>query len=91
MTYIQAHWSTIALLIVNGFYFVLSGVAQSLDAPTAQSTPGYRFWFKMVNYLAINPKRANGLAAIEQSPNFIPAAEAYHQAKLKETKNGPTN
>ena len=84
MTYIQAHWSTIALLIVNGFYFVLSGVAQSLDAPTAQSTPGYRFWFKMVNYLAINPKRAQNNANVESSPNFLAAAEIYHQQKLKE-------
>jgi len=84
MTFIQVHWGTIAVVAVNGFYFVLSGVAQSLDAPTAQSTPGYRFWFKMVNYLAINPKRANGLAAVEQSPNFLAAAEAYHQAKLKQ-------
>lgn len=82
--YISAHWGVIVLVTANGFYFILSGVAQSLDAPTDTSTPSYRFWFRFVNYCAINWKRAQNLAHIEDSPNFIAAAEAYHQKKLAE-------
>lgn len=84
MNYISAHWGTIILGTWTGFNFVMNGIAQSLDAPTAQDTPNYRFWFKFINYCALNTKRANGLAKIEDSPNFVPAAEAYMKQRLTE-------
>ena len=89
MSWIQEHWYTIGITAWAVLQFLMNGIANSLDAPTAQDTPQYRFWFKFVNYCALNAGRAKNNAAIEQSPNFIPAAEAYMQKKLAE--NGRTN
>jgi hypothetical protein len=80
--YINQHWLTILLGFWTAFNFLMNGISQSLDAPTAQDTPKYRFWFKLINYAALNSKRATNNSAIEDSPNFIPAAEAYMQKKL---------
>lgn len=80
--FIQTHWLTITLAVWTAFNFIMNGISQSLDAPTAQDTPNYRFWFKFVNYCALNSSRAKNGARIEDSPNFIPAAEAYMQKKL---------
>lgn len=85
---IHVSWLTIVLGAWTAFNFIANGVSSSLDAPTAQSTPKYRFWFKFINYVALNAGRAKNLSAIEQSPNFIPAAEAYYQRKLAETNGG---
>jgi len=76
-------WDEVVLGGYTVLNFAVNGVAQSLDAPTAQSTPQYRFWFRLVNYVALNSKRANS-TTIEQSPNFVPAAEAYMQQRLKD-------
>jgi hypothetical protein len=88
LNYLHANWLTIVLGAWTFFNFVMNGIAQSLDAPTAQDTAEYRFWFKFVNYCALNSSRAKNNAAIEQSPNFIPAAEAYMQKKLAESGKG---
>lgn len=85
--WLQTNWYTALLTAWTVINFVMNGVAQSLEAPTAQSSAQYKFWFKMVNYFALNLKRGNG-TTIENSPNFIPAAEQYMQKRL--TENGIT-
>lgn len=45
----------------------------AFPAPTANSGQFYRFLFTFVNLLAFNIHRATN-PAIEQSPNFLPAA-----------------
>lgn len=48
----------------------------SLDAPTAKSSPYYRFLFKFSNALAFNFQRARS-TSIENSPNFEAAVKKY--------------
>ena len=85
---VQAHWGVVALGAYTTGNFLLSAIANSLPAPTAQSSVNYTFWFRMVNYSALNWNRAKNIARIEDSPNFIPAAEAYYQKKLAENGKG---
>lgn len=89
--YIHQNWVTILLATWTGLNFVMNGIASSLPAPTAQDSKEYTFWFKFVNYCALNSKRASGNAAIEQSPNFIPAAEAYMKKKLEDQQANKGN
>ena len=89
MTWIEAHWVQILAALSTSYTVVVevfSRVSAALPAPTAGSTSRYIFWFQFTNNLARNPERAKNLSAIEQSPNFIPAAEAYMQKKLAEGK-----
>jgi len=53
---------------------VWSSLISSLDAPTATSSPSYRFWFKFLNALAANFARAKS-TAVENSPNFQAAVD----------------
>lgn len=41
----------------------------ALPAPTATSSPKYKFWFKFLNLFAANLERAKG-PKVEESPNF---------------------
>lgn len=81
---IRDHWGVIVLAVFGTFKSTVALVANSLPAPTATSTPEYIFWFKLVNNASFNFNRAKNLARIQDSPNFIPAAEAYMQQKLRE-------
>jgi hypothetical protein len=74
-------------ILLHGFRYIMSGISDSLDMPGADSTPQYRFWFRMANWAAGNKKRAQ-IPRIEDSPNFIPAAEAYMKQKLSGTSTG---
>jgi hypothetical protein len=50
--------------------FGISAFVNALDAPTKDSGPFYRFFFKFVTgIMAQNPKRALG-TVVETSPNF---------------------
>jgi hypothetical protein len=87
-TFIQTHWVQILAALSTSYAAIVelfSRISAALPAPTAQSTPRYIFWFQFANNLARNPERAKNLARIEDSPNFIPAAEAYYQKKLAES------
>lgn len=76
----------IQLIENHPVYSVLIGkaiwgaIVDAFPAPTADSSPQYRFAFSFVNALAFNFARAKG-ATIESSPNFIPAAEKYMAQK----------
>jgi hypothetical protein len=48
---------------------IWSSLISSLDAPTANSSPFYRFAFKFLNAMAANFARARS-TAVESSPNF---------------------
>lgn len=61
--------TTIGLALWNAY-------VGSLDAPTKESGPGYVFLFRFSNALAMNFHRAAG-TSIENSPNFVAAAENY--------------
>lgn len=78
---------SIAVTITNGAQYVVSVLVGALEAPTAQSTPGYRYWFKVANQLAGNWKRANS-TAIEASPNFEAAVNIALQ-KIADGKKTP--
>lgn len=83
MSWLLQHWYSEIVTAWTVFNFIMNGIAQSLDAPTAQSTSRDRFWFKFVNYCALNSKRGkNGAPRVEDSPNFQAAAEAYMQNKI---------
>ncbi len=53
---------------------IWSSLISSLDAPTATSSPTYRFAFKFLNALAANFARARS-TAVEASPNFQDALD----------------
>ena len=82
--YFKEHWLTILLALWSAREVIANRIANALPAPTAEDGPEYRRWFKIANRAAGNFARADNNAAIEQSPNFIPAAEAYMQKKLAE-------
>ncbi len=89
--FIQSHWVAIWAALTStymGTVELFSRISAALPAPTVESSPRYRWWFVFANNLARNPERAKNLARIEDSPNFLPAAEAYHQQKLKEAVGG---
>jgi hypothetical protein len=86
--FIQTHWVAILAAVSTtwaGIQVAFNKIANSLPAPTADATPRYIWWFKFVNNMAGNTERAKNLARIEDSPNFIAAAEAYMQKRLQET------
>jgi hypothetical protein len=80
---VTANWYSILLTIYTVLQFLISAIANSLPAPTKDSSWKYVFWFQFVNYCALNWKRASSLAKIEDSPNFVDAAEAYMKTKLE--------
>lgn len=83
MNYLVTHWYSEMLTAWTVFNFIVNGIAQSLDAPMAGASESYKFWFKFINYCALNIKRgSNGAPRVESSPNFVPAAEAYMKARL---------
>lgn len=61
---------------ILGVKAVWSAFADAFPAPTEKSGPGYRFAFAFINLLAFNFARAKG-TSIENSPNFVAAAEKY--------------
>jgi hypothetical protein len=81
---IRDHWGVIVLAVVAAFKAIVDLVANALPAPTATSTQEYIFWFKLVNNASLNFNRAKNNARVEDSPNFVAAAEAYMQQKLRE-------
>jgi len=89
--FVQTHWLQILAALTTGYTATVelfSRISAALPAPTQQSSPRYIFWFQFTNNLARNPERAKNLARIEDSPNFIPAAEAYMKQKLAEQQSG---
>lgn len=75
---------TVAVGITNGGQFIASVMVGALDAPTAQSTAQYKYWFKVANQIVGNWKRANS-TSLESSPNFEAAVNAAIQ-KIAESK-----
>ena len=90
IAFIQAHWVAIVAAAGwswNAILFTFNRIANSLPAPTKDATPNEVWWFTFVNNMAGNKERAK-IPKIEDSPNFIAAAEAYHQQKLAEKTGG---
>lgn len=63
-------------LLAYGLSYVFTAWVGSMRTPTDQDTEEYRQRFRFWNKLAGMVQRARS-TAIEQSPNFIPAAEKY--------------
>jgi hypothetical protein len=62
------YWATAILTWISNYG--ISAFTSALDAPTATSSPYYRFFFKFVTaILAQNPSRARNVS-VESSPNF---------------------
>lgn len=55
---------------------VVTAMISSLPAPTATSAPSYVYWFKVLNTVAGNFKRAQS-TAIENSPNWQAAVDKH--------------
>lgn len=71
---------TIATAIATWlFNNVVTALISNLPAPTKDSTAKYAYWFKVLNTVVGNIKRAQS-TAIEQSPNWE-AAVAKHIAE----------
>jgi hypothetical protein len=50
-------WVTInRLTIAAGFYGAINLIGASMDEPSASDTRSYRFWYKMINGVAMNFK-----------------------------------
>jgi len=79
----QAHpyWASIITTWV--FNNVITVMVSSLPAPTKDSKPAYVYWFKVLNTIIGNVKRAQS-TALEQSPNWQDAIAA-HVAKMQTT------
>jgi hypothetical protein len=60
------------------FNNVITVLVSELPAPTKDSTPKYIYWFKVLNSVIGNLKRAHS-TAIEGSPNWQAAVEAHVQ------------
>ena len=87
LKFVQDHWVQIVAIATSlwtAVNYSFNRIANSLPAPTAGATDRYIWWFKFVNNMAGNYERAKS-TRIEDSPNFIPAAEAYMQKRLQET------
>jgi hypothetical protein len=78
----QGHSVLFTVLATFFANYVWSAFVSSLDAPTGDSSPYYRFMFKFLNTLAANLARAKG-TSVENSPNWQ-GAVAKHLAE-----NGP--
>lgn len=79
---------SISTFVTGGLQYLASVLVGALEAPTAQSTPKYRYWFKVANTIVGNLKRANP-PKIEDSPNFEAALNAAIQ-KIAESKGKTT-
>jgi hypothetical protein len=63
---------------ITGLKYVADVFISSMEAPTRQSSPRYRYWFKVLNKFAANWRRAED-TSVERSPNWIDAvAKATH-------------
>lgn len=74
MNFIQTHpyiFTAVTTFFVN---YVWSAMIGALEAPTAQSSSSYKFWFKFLNGLAANIARAKN-TSVESSPNWVPAVK----------------
>jgi hypothetical protein len=83
--FISSHWVQIVAVATSmwtALNIAFNRIANSLPAPTAQDSSRYVFWFKFINNLALNTERARNNARIEDSPNFVAAAENYMRQKL---------
>lgn len=78
-----------AFAIWTGFLYFFGVFAQSLRAPTAQSTQLYVSFFQICNAAASNLHRAS-IPKVESSPNFEAAAELYLQNKAKGNIQAPS-
>lgn len=56
-------------ITIGGAKYTADVFISSLPAPTAQSSPSYRYWFTVANRFAANWSRAKG-TVVENSPNF---------------------
>lgn len=65
----------LSLLLWTFILGAASTYAQTLDAPTKDSSQGYKQWFAFVQYSVGQFKRAN--AKLEDSPNFQDAVKKY--------------
>jgi hypothetical protein len=79
-----------AFLIWTVFLYFFGVFAQSLRAPTAQSSQLYVSFFQICNAAASNLHRAS-IPKVESSPNFQAAAEIYLQNKQREAIQNPSS
>lgn len=76
----KEHRNTLIILMLASsastwfFNNVATALVGNLPAPTATSTPEYRYWFSVANQLVGNKQRAKS-TSIENSPNFAPAVQ----------------
>jgi len=79
--FFSQHW--VAVVWTFTTQYVWSAFIGALEAPTAQSSSLYKFFFKFANRLAGNLSRANN-TAVESSPNWDPAVT--HEIKMRNGK-----
>jgi hypothetical protein len=82
--FVQAHWVNI-LAVATSLWIAVKNVANrianSLPAPTKDATPRELWWFTFINNFAGNKERAK-IPKVEDSPNFVAAAENYMRNRL---------
>jgi hypothetical protein len=72
--------TSVAAASAASFVFnnIVTVLVSELPAPTKDSTAKYIYWFKVLNTIVGNLKRAHS-TAIEQSPNLKAAVDAHVQ------------
>jgi hypothetical protein len=78
--------STVGTWIFNN---IVTSLISSLPAPTKDSSGKYVYWFKVLNSICGNVKRAQS-TALESSPNWPDALHA-HVAQMVANGQIPTN
>jgi hypothetical protein len=71
-----AHQVVVTAVITGWLGRTWNNAISSLEAPTEQSSESYCFWFRFLNKMSGNTKRAEA-TAVENSPNFIPAVTKH--------------
>lgn len=57
--------------VLNIAQILLGGIVSSMDMPTTTDTRGYRFTFKLLNWLASNPWRAKAASSPSLADDVI--------------------
>ena len=79
MPWINHHPALIAIVLTWIFNNIITVMVSSLPAPTKDSSAKYVYWFKVLNQITGNLKRAQA-TAVENSPNWQAAVEAHLQS-----------
>ena len=69
IAFAQQHPYIFSASVTYGTSYVITVLVTNMEAPTAQSTSRYRYWFKVLNAFAGALARAAN-SRVERSPNF---------------------